>query len=286
MIKVLVTGKDSQLAKCIRDIEKEDSSISFTYKNSKELDITDTTSVKNSFEDENYDYCINCAAYTNVDRAEVEPEKAGNVNTIGVLNIAGACKKYEVKLIHISTDFVFDGESKRPYLETDTKNPLGVYGKTKSEAENKIIDLLESYFIIRTSWLYSKYKSNFLKTMLNLSETQKEISVVNDQIGCPTNANDLADLICKIINSNSKSFGTYHFCNKGETSWFDFAEEIFKEWDISVNLIPIKTHEYPTAATRPKYSALDTSKTERVFNFKIYNREDALDNFRLIQNKE
>ena len=286
MIKVLVTGKDSQLAKCIRDIEKKDSSISFTYKNSKELDITDITSVKNSFEDENYDYCINCAAYTNVDRAETEPEKARNINTIGVINLSKACKKHKVKLIHISTDFVFDGESKRPYLETDNKNPLAIYGKTKSEAEDKIIEYIETYFIIRTSWLYSQYNKNFLKSMLDLARNEKEISVVNDQIGCPTNANDLADLICNIIDSGSKIFGIYHFCNKGEVSWFDFAEEIFKEWDISVNLIPIKTHEYPTAATRPKYSALDTSKTERVFNFKIYNREDALDNFRLIQNKE
>lgn len=285
MIKVLVTGKDSQLAQCLNYI-KDCTDIAFTFKNSKELDITDNDSVSRNFEESNYDYCVNCAAYTAVDLAEAESEKARNINTIGVINLSVACKKHKVSLIHISSDFVFDGESTKPYSETDSKNPLGIYGKTKSEAEDKIAETLESYFIIRTSWLYSQHKSNFLKTMLNLSKTKKEISVVNDQIGCPTNANDLAHLIIKIISSDLKFFGIYHFCNKGEASWFDFAEEIFRKWEIKVVVKPIKTSEYLTAAKRPKYSVLDTSKTEKIFNFNIKSWEDALDNFNLTQNKE
>jgi dTDP-4-dehydrorhamnose reductase len=285
MIKVLVTGKDSQLAKCLNDI-KSYPSISFTFKDSIILDITDNNSVEVNFTETNYDYCVNCAAYTAVDLAEEEPEKARNINTIGVKNLAEACEKHKVTLIHISTDFVFDGESKIPYSETDRKNPLGVYGKTKSDGENKIIDILDSYFIIRTSWLYSQYNTNFLKTMLSLSKIKEEISVVNDQIGCPTNANDLADLICNIISSNSKTFDIYHFCNKGEVNWFGFAEEIFKKWNLEVGVKPIKTIEYPTPAKRPSYSVLDTSKTEKTFHFNINNWKDALGNLKLIQNKE
>ena len=285
MIKVLVTGKDSQLAKCLNDI-KSYPSISFTFKDSIILDITDNNSVEVNFTETNYDYCVNCAAYTAVDLAEEEPEKARNINTIGVKNLAEACEKHKVTLIHISTDFVFDGESKIPYSETDRKNPLGVYGKTKSDGENKIIDILDSYFIIRTSWLYSQYNTNFLKTMLSLSKIKEEISVVNDQIGCPTNANDLADLICNIISSNSKTFDIYHFCNKGEVNWFGFAEEIFKKWNLEVGVKPIKTIEYPTPAKRPSYSVLDTSKTEKTFHFNINNWKDGLGNLKLIQNKE
>ena len=286
MIKVLVTGKDSQLAKCLKAIEKEYSRISFVFKNSKDLNITDIKSVKSNFKKTEYDYCINCAAYTAVDKAETEPIIAKNINTTGVLNLVESCKENKVNLIHVSTDFVFDGESKRPYLETDSKNPLGVYGKTKSEAEDKIIEYLEAFFIIRTSWLYSQYNQNFLKSMLELAKNRKEIRIVKDQIGCPTNANDLAHFICKIIDSGSKTFGVYHFCNKGEASWYSFAEEIFREWDIKVAIKPIKTSEYPTAAKRPKYSVLDTSKTERIFNFKINSWKDALHNFNLTQNKE
>ncbi|ARV09702.1 dTDP-4-dehydrorhamnose reductase [Winogradskyella sp. PC-19] len=286
MIKVLVTGKDSQLAKCLKAIEKEYSRISFVFKNSKDLNITDIKSVKSNFKKTEYDYCINCAAYTAVDKAETEPIIAKNINTIGVLNLVESCIENNVNLVHISTDFVFDGESKRPYLETDSKNPLGVYGKTKSEAEDNIIEYLETYFIIRTSWLYSQYNQNFFKSMLDLAQNSNEIRIVKDQIGCPTNANDLAHFICKIIDSGSKTFGVYHFCNKGEASRHSFAEEIFRKWDIKVAIKPIKTSEYPTAAKRPKYSVLDTSKTERIFNFKINSWKDALHNFNLTQNKE
>lgn len=285
MIKVLVTGKDSQLAKCLNDI-KSYPSISFTFKDSIILDITDNNSVEVNFTETNYDYCVNCAAYTAVDLAEEEPEKARNINTIGVKNLAEACEKHKVTLIHISTDFVFDGESKIPYSETDRKNPLGVYGKTKSDGENKIIDILDSYFIIRTSWLYSQYNTNFLKTMLSLSKSNEEIKVVDDQIGSPTNANELAQLICEIINSDSNAFGVYHFCNKDETSWFNFAKEIFRVWSVRVELKPIKTSEYSTSTNRPKYSVLDTSKTENTFGLTINGWKAALYNFRLNYNKE
>lgn len=286
MIKVLVTGKDSQLAKCLRDIQKKYPRISFVFKNSKKLNIASVKSVKSNFKETDYDYCINCAAYTAVDKAEKEPVLARSINTTGVINLAESCKENKVRLIHISTDFVFDGESKRPYLETDNKNPLGVYGKTKSEAEDVLIEILESYFIIRTSWLYSQYNKNFLKSMLSLIKSNEEIKVVDDQIGSPTNANELAQLICEIINSDSNAFGVYHFCNKGEVNWFGFAEEIFKKWNLEVGVKPIKTIEYPTPAKRPSYSVLDTSKTEKTFHFNINNWKDALGNLKLIQNKE
>lgn len=285
MIKVLVTGKDSQIAKCLNDI-KDSPNISFSFKDSKALDITDNKSIRTNFNEMDYDYCVNCAAYTSVDLAESEPEKARNINTVGVINLAKACKNHRIKLIHISTDFVFDGKSKTPYLETDKKNPLGIYGQTKSEAENKIVDILDSYYIIRTSWVYSKYNKNFLKSMLNLAKNRQEISVVNDQTGCPTNANDLAHLICKIINSELKFFGTYHFCNKGEATWFNFAEEIFRKWEIKADIKPVKKSEYLTAAKRPKYSVLDTSKIQRTFNVKINSWKDALYNFSITYNKE
>jgi len=286
MIKVLVTGKDSQLAKCLRDIQKNYPRISFVFKNSKKLNIASVKSVKSNFKETDYDYCINCAAYTAVDKAEKEPVLARSINTTGVINLAESCKENKVRLIHISTDFVFDGESKRPYLETDNKNPLGVYGKTKSEAEDVLIEILESYFIIRTSWLYSQYNKNFLKSMLSLIKSNEEIKVVDDQIGSPTNANELAQLICEIINSDSNAFGVYHFCNKDETSWFNFAKEIFRVWSVRVELKPIKTSEYSTSTNRPKYSVLDTSKTENTFGLTINGWKAALYNFRLNYNKE
>lgn len=286
MISVLITGKDSQLAKCIKYYEKYYLDINFVFKSSKELDVSNKSSVENVFKKNTFHYCINCAAYTAVDKAELEPKKAKAVNVTGAKNLARACKQNETILIHISTDFVFDGESKRPYLETDDKNPLGVYGITKSKAEDKIVKYLETYFVIRTSWLYSQYNENFFKSMLSLVKKNKKIRVVNDQIGCPTNAIDLAHFICEIINSGSKVFGVYHFCNKGKTSWFNFAEEIFRQCDVKVELEPIETFEYPTTAKRPKYSVLDTSKTEKTFDFSINSWKAALYNFNLLYNKE
>ncbi|TCK67814.1 dTDP-4-dehydrorhamnose reductase [Winogradskyella wandonensis] len=263
MISVLVTGKDSQLGLCIRDLQDSHTEILFDFKNSKELDITSEQSIAKTFEANAYDYCVNCAAYTAVDKAETEPEKAKLINTIGVKNLALACKNHGVVLIHISTDFVFDGKKKTPYTEEDLTNPINVYGKTKRDGEIEIDRVLDRYFIIRTSWLYSQYGNNFVKTILRLAEEKDEINVVDDQLGSPTNANNLAELIVKLISTKNKAYGIYHFSDKGTTSWYGFAREIFSRSGVKVQLNNITSSGFYTAAKRPKYSVLDTSKISK-----------------------
>ena len=198
-MNILVTGANGQLATCIKKSEASHSDFNFIYKNSDELDITDTTSVNRIFKKNAINFCVNCAAYTAVDKAESDQEKAFNVNVNGSENLARACAEYNSKLIHISTDFVFDGSSKTPYKEDNNTNPLGVYGSTKLDGEQIIQKSFEQYFIIRTSWLYSEYGNNFVKTMLRLSENRDELGVVSDQFGTPTYAKDLAYVILKII---------------------------------------------------------------------------------------
>jgi dTDP-4-dehydrorhamnose reductase len=269
MKTVLVTGSNGQLGMCIRDITTLSKEILFIYANSSELDITNRKEVFSFFIDKNIDYCVNCAAYTAVDKAEVEVESATKVNVYGVQNLAEACKEKKIILIHISTDFVFDGSNHTPYLETNKTNPKGVYGKTKLQGEKIIKSVLKNHFIIRTSWLYSEHGNNFMKTMLCLGIENDTLSVVNDQKGTPTYAGDLAEVILKVIESNNTSFGTYHYSNKGVTTWHEFAKEIFEESKISVSLKSITTTEYPTAAERPKFSALDSSKIKNTLNIEI-----------------
>ncbi|MCF6279440.1 MAG: dTDP-4-dehydrorhamnose reductase [Flavobacteriaceae bacterium] len=283
MKTVLVTGADGQLGKCIKDVAKSTEKIQFIYTNSSELDITNKASVFSFFADEKIDYCINCAAYTAVDKAESEIEKATKINADGVQNLAEICKETETILIHISTDFVFDGTKNTPYLETNKTNPKGVYGSTKLQGEEAIKNVLKKYFIIRTSWLYSEYGSNFMKTMLKLGKDKNKLSVVNDQKGTPTYAVDLAKVILKIIETNSNNFGIYHYSNKGVTTWYEFAQEIFKESKIPIDLKSVTTEEYPTAAERPKYSVLDSSKIKNDLQIEIHfwkkNLKKALQNF-------
>lgn len=263
MINVLVTAKRSQLAQCIESLVRKHENINFIFKSSSELDITNKHQVDSVFKNiSKLDYCINCAAYTAVDKAETETEQAYNVNVTGVKNLAEACLAQKIVLIHISTDFVFDGTKTSPYLETDKTNPISVYGQTKEKGEQALMDRLDSYFIIRTSWLYSEYGNNFLKTMLRLAGERDEISIVGDQIGSPTYATDLAEAILKIIASKSENFGLYHYSNKGVVSWYDFANEIFRLSNSTVKLNKIETKDYPTPALRPKFSVLNTSKIE------------------------
>jgi len=276
MISVLVTGKDSQLAQCIMDCEKDFPEIELTYKNSKALDITDEQSVNKNFKEIAFDYCINCAAYTNVEKAEIESQRAKEVNTIGAQNIAKACKENGSTLIHISTDFVFDGEKKAPYLETDKPNPINIYGVTKFDGEKVIDKILENYFIIRTSWLYSEYKSNFLKTILKLANEQKEVNIVNNQLGSPTYALDLANFILKIISTKSNNYGIYHYSNFGEISWYNFALEIVKTWNLDLKINPINSNDYITQANRPSFSVLNLTKIQQHFNIKLYRWKDSL----------
>ena len=269
MTTVLVTGGNGQLASCIKDIAKSYRHLKFIYTNRKDLDICNLHQVEVFFKSNKIDYCINCAAYTAVDKAEEDAEKAFMVNGIGVKNLAESCKKQNITLIHISTDFVFDGTKGSPYLETDETNPLSVYGKSKLKGEIEIQQILNKYFIIRTSWLYSEYGHNFMKTMLHLAKTHKDISVVNDQIGSPTYAGDLAEVIIHLIDSKTKLYGIYNYSNLGEISWHDFAGAILKLVKTSTILHAINTDDYPTLAKRPEYSVLDKTKIIKMLNTPI-----------------
>ena len=277
MMNVLVTGSNGQLASCIKDLAKRDTSLNFIYTDYQELDICDLKQVEVFFKsNQKIDYCINCAAYTAVDKAESEVEKAFEINAQGAKNLAIVCSEFDTILIQVSTDFVFDGEKTEPYTETDVANPISVYGASKLQGEVEIQKTYKKQFIIRTSWLYSEHGNNFMKTMLRLAETRDEISVVSDQIGTPTYAGDLANVILKIITSNTRSFGLYHYSNEGETSWYDFAKAIFEASNLKIKVNAIKTEAYPTPAKRPVYSVMDKTKIKSVLKMKTLDWQDSL----------
>lgn len=279
---VLVTGASGQLGQSIQFIASQYPEMQFIFASSTDLDITNPERVNTYFSQNKIDFCVNTAAYTAVDKAETDIEKAKLVNIEGPKNLAIACQKNNVTLIHISTDFVFDGEGKIPYVEKDKTNPIGVYGQTKLDGEREVIAHCTKHFIIRTSWVYSQFGNNFMKTMLRLAQDRTELNVVSDQIGTPTNAVDLADAILTIIQNchseqREKSFhGVYNFSNEGICSWYDFAVEIFKQNHITIQVNPIPTEAYPTPAKRPKFSVLDKSKIKSTFGIKIKNWQDAL----------
>jgi len=277
MTKVLVTGGKGQLGQSLQSISNDFKTLDFVFLGSSDLDISKKKEVENYFSKNHFDYCINCAAYTAVDKAEEEQEKAKQINEIGAKNLAHACFKNSVTLIHISTDFVFDGTAKLPYTEEDTTNPISVYGKTKRDGELAIISNLPQHFIIRTSWLYSEFAGNFVKTMLRLSKEREELSVVDDQTGCPTYAKDLAEVILKIIDSQSNNFGIYHYSNQGQITWYDLAKEIFKQSNADINLYKTDSNTFKTLATRPKYSVLNTSKIHSLLNLEPIQWEKSLE---------
>ena len=270
MTTILVTGGNGQLASCIKDVEKEYDDLNIIYTDHLELDICELNQIQTFFKSNpQINYCINCAAYTAVDKAETEAEKAFEINATGAKNLAQVCNDHDAILIHVSTDFVFDGEKNEPYTETDAANPISVYGASKLQGEVEIQQALKEYFIIRTSWLYSEYGNNFMKTMLRLAETRDGISVVSDQIGTPTYAGDLAEIIIQIINTKTEKYGIYHYSNEGVASWFEFAKEIFKLTKNKIKVNPIPSIEYLTPAKRPKYSVLDKKKIIDVFKIDI-----------------
>ena len=275
MLKILVTGGKGQLAQCI---EKLSSSyqFEFVFRSSTELDITNAKKIEQELSNYNYDYCINCAAYTQVDKAESDAKKADIINHVAAENLAKSCAKSKVKLIHISTDFVFSGDNSIPYLEDDKTLALGVYGQTKLEGESKIIQNLDQFFIIRTSWLYSEFGNNFLKSMLKYGKEREELSVVFDQVGTPTYAMNLAEVLLGIIQSQSKDYGVYHYSNEGVASWYDFAFNIFNLAGINCKLKPILSKDYPTPAKRPSFSVLDKSKIKSTFQIEIPHWQKSL----------
>ena len=272
---VAVTGAGGQLGQALQSIAQDYPEIDFHFYTSKEIDITKITNIEAVWQQIKPDFCINAAAYTAVDKAETESEKAHLVNVVGAKNIAQVCEKFQTTLLHISTDFVFGGDQNIAYTETDATHPQGVYAKTKRDGELEIMSTAERYFIIRTSWLYSGFGNNFMKTMLRLAREKTSISVVDDQIGSPTSAVDLAEMLLRIIKSNNSHYGIYHYSNEGQTSWYGFAAMIFELNDVAIELHPIPTEQYPTPAKRPKYSVLNTSKIKNEFG-PIPSWEEAL----------
>ena len=292
---VLVTGANGQLGQALQSSTGNYPNIEFVFCDSSSLDITNLKQVEQTFKHFKPNYCINAAAYTAVDKAESEPEKAHLINVIGAKNLAEVCKEFDTTLIHISTDFVFDGNRsvtlsavEVPYTEDDVPNPTGVYGQTKLDGEKAIQETFDNYFIIRTSWVYSQFGNNFMKTMLRLGNEREILSVVNDQIGTPTNAVDLAEVLVKIIYHQERvilsaveglsahNYGIYNFSNEGQCSWYDFAKKIFEINKIKIDLQPIPTASYPTPAQRPKYSVLDKSKIKNTFGVEIMSWEESL----------
>lgn len=254
-MRVLITGSNGQVGQALKSISKEYFGIDFLFLNSTLLDITSLSQCREVFSKTQPDYCINLAAYTAVDKAEDEVEKAYLVNAEGVKCLAQTCRENGVILIQISTDFVFDGNKRTPYTIMDEPNPINVYGSSKLKGEEYIKDILDKYYIVRTSWIYSEFGNNFKRTMLRLGETKKEISVVNDQIGCPTDAVDLSQFLMRLI-QDKKPFGVYHYSGEKVCSWYEFAVSIFEEAGIGIQVNAIGSEEFAAKAKRPKYSVL------------------------------
>jgi dTDP-4-dehydrorhamnose reductase len=279
-MRILVTGKDGQLGRSIHkvisansEIDNDYGSNEFIFVGRRELDLSNDSNINHYFNSNNkFDIIINCAAYTTVDKAEEESELANKINHLAVKKIAEIANKQESKLIHISTDYVFDGESNKLYTETDITNPINVYGKTKLAGEKALQDIMSTdAIIIRTSWVYSEYGNNFVKTMLRLGKERNELSVVSDQIGSPTYATDLAKAILGIINNKdyqdkNQSTQVCHYSNKGEISWYEFAKEIFKLAEVDCKVSPITTEQYPTPARRPMNTIMDKNKITKAFS--------------------
>ena len=276
--KILVTGANGQLGSEINEIHKNYPEYDFIFCNKNDLDISNESQVNNFFTNNKIDIVINCAAYTAVDKAESEYELSNNINNAAVKFLANACKINSSLLIHISTDFVFDGNNNKPYLESDETNALANYATTKVAGELKALAYDKS-IVIRTSWVYSVFGKNFVNTILRLAKEKPELKVVNDQIGSPTNAADLAEAILYIIKHYSQQNlkQVYHYSNEGIITWFEFAKEILLIKNIPTPIIPIPTSEFPTPAKRPAYSVLSKEKIKRDFpGIKTYNWKNSL----------
>lgn len=268
-MKTLVLGASGQLGQCLKKVA-ERSQVDYLYfPDEKDSNILDRESLKTLFEEQRPSYVINCAAYTAVDRAEDDVEICRNVNRDGAAIIAHLCENYQATLIHVSTDFVFEGSGHSLLNENDIAEPVNIYGVTKLEGEREVVAVLKKHFIIRTSWLYSEYGNNFVKSMLKLAKERSELNIIADQIGTPTYAIDLAETILAIIASGKTDYGVYHYSNEGVTSWYDFAIAIFEISNISIKVNPISTSQYPTRAVRPHFSVMDKSKIKASFGIEV-----------------
>jgi dTDP-4-dehydrorhamnose reductase len=278
-ITILVTGSNGQLGSEIRQLSAKYPLYNFLFTTKDDLPIENTHALKTFFDKQQIDFCINCAAYTAVDKAEIEKEKAFLINADAAGVLASTSSDHHTKLIHISTDYVYDGSSAVPLKEEDPVAPLNIYGWSKLKGEELVLDHCPSALIIRTSWVYSVYGNNFVKTMLRLFKEKESISVINDQYGCPTYAADLAGIIMKFIEnveSNTEYTGIVNYCNSGITTWFDFALAIKAFGNSTCKINPVSTSQYPTAATRPQHSVLDTSKISKMLKTGIPFWKDSL----------
>jgi len=275
-MKIVVLGASGQLGSCLKKVAEERNITDISFPSEQDGNILDTTLLDKLFAAEQPEFVINCAAYTAVDKAEDEQDICRKVNREGAANIAEACVKYNATLIHISTDFVFKGDVPKLLSETDPTEPENIYGLTKLEGEQDITRILEKHFTIRTSWLYSEYGNNFVKTMLRLGKERDSLGVIIDQVGSPTYAIDLAGAVLDVIESGSNAYGIYHYSNEGVTSWYDFAKTIFDISGTEVNLNPVKTSEYITKAVRPAYSVMDKTKIKTTLGIKIPYWRDSL----------
>ena len=278
-MNILVTGKNGQLGSEIQAIASIYPDLKFIFTDATKLDITNADVVINFFESNSIDLVINCAAYTAVDKAEDEPDIANNVNNLGVKNLVDSCIKHNARIIHISSDYVFNGTNHLPYIETDPINPIGVYGRTKYLGEKQILDSKVKGIIIRTSWVYSTFGNNFVKTMLRLAQERDNLNVIFDQIGSPTYSRDLARVCLDIARQHenwSETSEVYHFSNEGVCSWYDLSIAIFKNASINCDVNPIESSEYITKAKRPHYSLLNKKKIKLAFGIEIKHWEESL----------
>ncbi len=278
---ILVTGAQGQLGSELRQLSDLYADFTFTFISRNELDLSDSEAIQSWFVDKTFDVIINCAAYTAVDKAQTEPDLSRAINSTAIETLARIAKAKNSALIHISTDYVFNGKNYQPYNETDLTDPQGIYGQTKLEGEQAMLAINPAKsMIIRTSWVYSQFGNNFVKTMLRLGKEREELGVIYDQVGTPTSAGDLAAAILAIIRHPKLETLTdteiYHFSNEGVCSWYDFAKTIFALSAITCRVNPIETKDYPTPATRPHYSLLNKAKIKSTFDLTIPYWKDSL----------
>jgi len=280
---ILVTGASGQLGRSIKSlVKKQKNSDSFVFVTRNQLDLSSFINIQNFFEKHTFDLIINCAAYTAVDKAESYKKETDMINHIAVRQIAEIARSNNTKLIHISTDYVYDGLKNNPYSESDATSPLNIYGKTKLDGENAILSIMRSNaIIIRTSWVYSEYRNNFVATILKLAQKNSNLNIISDQVSTPTYAGDLGQVILNIIKSNKFNelkmvSEIYHYSNEGGCSWYDFAKEVVNISGDKCSISPINTEDYPTVAERPRYTIMSKEKISKEFDLKIAFWKDSL----------
>lgn len=280
-MRILVTGAYGQLGNELKELSKNYPNWQFLFTDADSLDITSEIAVEDYFRKNNPQFVINCAAYTAVDKAETDAENARQINSVAPGFLAKAAKRFGAGFVHISTDYVFSGDSFLPYTENDPVKPLDVYGRTKQEGEARSLSQNPKTIIIRTSWLYSSFGNNFVKTMLKLGTERETLNVVFDQVGTPTYAGDLANALLKIAETFGEKPdqfipGIYHYSNEGVASWYDFAKAIFELSKVDCRVMPVLSEEFKTAAKRPHYSVLNKSKIKATFSLEIPYWKDSL----------